>query len=234
MCTVRAGLVKIEEELHRLLEYDLLLTLPVPLKEDASVIKTLRDRHTDPRTGFSFMEMKENKEMVESNSQALLEHVVRGIARTGGWAIDNNTISAGDSIGEYFLQCSDGADENDTLSISGDRFVERTVRCYLQKCQRFLQLILVYSHVVGGGPPRCTEICTLRHRNGPMEKRNLFIDHSMFCFLHRYNKTRNASEKEAAIARFLPRQASNLLLVLSPRVLYKRQSMETISEWNGT
>jgi len=201
--TVRAALVRIEDELMRVLEYDLLLTLPVPLKAESSVLSILRDRHTEPQAGFSFMEMEENKEMVQSSSRALLEHVLSGSARKGGWAVDDNPVSVGDTIRKYYLRGSEVRDEKGVLLISGDRFEEKSVRYYLLKCQRFLQLILVYFHIVGGGPARCTEICTVRHRNGAFERRNIFIDHSLFCFLYRYNKNRSASEKEVSIARFI-------------------------------
>jgi len=248
LATVRHGLVDMENELEQILKTDLLLTLDVSLGFESSIINDLRDRHTDPRVGFSFLEMPENHDMAQVTSEAVLEHIISGVARRGGWAVDNTPVSAGDQIRKFFILQSEATAANSAavgiLRISGEAFFERSMRYYLQSCQRFLQLILVYAHVAGGGPPRCTEICTLRHRNGAFDKRNLFIDHALFCFFHRYNKTRNITEKQYCIARFLPKKVSNLLLVyltyvrplenLFTLTLLKEGPLEAVSDRYGT
>jgi hypothetical protein len=48
------------------------------------------------------------------------------------------------------------------------------VQKYLQKLDRFRELLLFYVHVTGGQPARGTEITTIRFQNSFQQDRNVF------------------------------------------------------------
>ena len=99
-----------------------------------------------------------------------------------------------------------------SVSIGGTHFNVHTINSWLQHCQRFLHLTLVYLYIAGGGPPRCTEMCSLRIRNGTRDRRNIYLDQGLVSFVTRYNKTQSWTEKRAGIARFLSSRASVMLV----------------------
>jgi len=51
----------------------------------------------------------------------------------------------------------------------------KTVRQYLWQVDRFLEMLLCSVHITSGQPGRGSEITTMRHRNGTLQDRNIFV-----------------------------------------------------------
>jgi hypothetical protein len=51
----------------------------------------------------------------------------------------------------------------------------KAVQRYLRQVDRFLELLLCSVHVTPGQPGRGSEITTIRHRNGILQDRNIFV-----------------------------------------------------------
>jgi hypothetical protein len=45
----------------------------------------------------------------------------------------------------------------------------------LRRIDAFLEELLFLMHTTGGQPARGTEIMTVRHRNGQLQERNVFV-----------------------------------------------------------
>jgi superfamily II DNA helicase RecQ len=78
---------------------------------------------------------------------------------------------------------------------------------YLDKVDTFRKLLLIAAHLLGGQPPRTTELLCLRHVNSPYGGyRNVFIQHNMVCLAFSYHKGYQLSGQAKVIHRFLPQE----------------------------
>ena len=87
----------------------------------------------------------------------------------------------------------------------------RLVRSYLRRTDRFLELLLLAIHITGGQPARGTEITGLRHRNGLLQDRNIFIMDGQVVFVTRYHKSQSQWDKPKVVPRFLPWRVGQLI-----------------------
>jgi hypothetical protein len=65
----------------------------------------------------------------------------------------------------------------------------RAVRRYLQRCNRFLELLLFCIHTTWGQPARGTEILSIRFQNGVFQDRNVFVVDWQVVLITRYHKS---------------------------------------------
>jgi hypothetical protein len=61
------------------------------------------------------------------------------------------------------------------LQTSDSRWRSKKVREYLRELERVKELMLGCVHIEQGQPARGSEILTMRHRNGLLQDRNIFI-----------------------------------------------------------
>ena len=84
---------------------------------------------------------------------------------------------------------------------------------FFRNISEFKKELLVLFYILKGGPPRSPELLSIRYKNsiigGP---RNLFFENGFFTFSTGYYKNYNKSANLKIIHRFLPKEASRILL----------------------
>ena len=63
------------------------------------------------------------------------------------------------------------------------------VREYGDRIRDFLRLLLLLIHMTSGQPARGEEITPIRHRNGMLQERNVFVINGQVMFVTRYHKS---------------------------------------------
>jgi hypothetical protein len=63
------------------------------------------------------------------------------------------------------------------------------VQEYGQQVKDFLELLLALIYVTSGQPARGEEITLIRHRNGFLQERNIFVIDGQMMFVTRYHKS---------------------------------------------
>jgi superfamily II DNA helicase RecQ len=89
----------------------------------------------------------------------------------------------------------------------------RAVRRYMRQMDCFLELLLCSVHVTSGQPGRGTEITTIRHRNGILQDRNIFVADGQIMTVVRYHKSQSQWDKPKIVPRFLPPQLGQVMAV---------------------
>jgi superfamily II DNA or RNA helicase len=84
------------------------------------------------------------------------------------------------------------------------RWRAKKVRQYLQQMDRFLELLLFSVHVTSGQPGRGSEITTIRHCNGLLQDRNIFVVDGAIMTVVRYHKSQSQLDRPKIVPRFLP------------------------------
>ena len=78
---------------------------------------------------------------------------------------------------------------------------------------RFLELLLLATHVSGGQPARGTEIGSIKFRNSRSTARNLFVHGGDLFYVTEYHKTRASTNLSHIVARFPSEEVSELILI---------------------
>lgn len=89
----------------------------------------------------------------------------------------------------------------------------RAVQQYLRQVDRFLELLLCSVHVTSGQPGRGSEITAIRHRNGVLQDRNIFVMDGQVMTVVRYHKSQSQWDKPKIVPRFLPPQLGQVMAV---------------------
>ena len=72
---------------------------------------------------------------------------------------------------------------------------------------------MLCTHITGGQPARGTEITSLRHRNGFLQDRNIFVMDGRVVCVTRYHKSQSQWDKPKVVPRFLPWRVGQLMAV---------------------
>lgn len=99
------------------------------------------------------------------------------------------------------------------LQTSEGKWRGRQIRHYLVQVDCFLELLLGCVHVTSGQPGRGPEITTIRHRNGVLQDRNVFVADGAVMTVVRYHKSQSQWDKPKVIPRFLPPQLGQVMAV---------------------
>jgi superfamily II DNA helicase RecQ len=97
------------------------------------------------------------------------------------------------------------------LQTRDGRWRDKKVRQYLLQIDRFLELLLCCVHVMSGQPGRGSEITTIRHRNGLLQDRNIFVVDGAVMTVVRYHKSQSQWDKPKIVPRFLPPQLGQVV-----------------------
>lgn len=65
------------------------------------------------------------------------------------------------------------------------------MREYLRQMDRFLELLLGYVHIKSRQLARESEIVTIRHRNGLLQDRNIFVIDGAIATIIQYHKSQS-------------------------------------------
>ena len=72
---------------------------------------------------------------------------------------------------------------------------------------------MVCVHMTSGQPGRGSEVTTMRHRNGLLQDRNIFVVDGQVMTVVRYHKSQSQMDKPKVIPRFLPWRVGQVLAV---------------------
>lgn len=100
-----------------------------------------------------------------------------------------------------------------TAQAQGYQFRPKVIDRYLHRVDDFRELLLAAIYLLGGQPPRTTELLGLRFINTPYGGiRNIFIQHRMLCMLFTYHKGYQLKGQSKVIYRYLPQALGELLV----------------------
>ena len=171
-------------------------------RPDTTKFKKLKDNIDNSNSCYSFLNEVANQLQTDQL------HVVRHI-------IKNQNLSR------------DFIASNDEASIQWNQ--ERIQVWYVQ-CRKFVDLLIAAIHISSGQPCRGTEMATYRICNQLFDKRSLFLGKETSYLLQTYHKSRNITNTEANIPRYLDTNIHNLLLIylvyIRPLEIYWCQIIE--------
>ena len=84
---------------------------------------------------------------------------------------------------------------------------------YLDRERGLVQQLMLLMYMFGGQAPRSTELFSIELENGPGTSRGIYVHSGSVVYVTRHCKARRTTNREFQIARYLPREASELLLV---------------------
>jgi hypothetical protein len=96
---------------------------------------------------------------------------------------------------------------------NGLQWISKGVRDYESAAKRFLEYLLILTHITGGQPGRGTEIMTLRYANAMQSMRNVFVKEGQVMIVTEYHKSMAMMGQVKIIPRFLPERVGKLLVV---------------------
>ncbi|KIV98766.1 uncharacterized protein PV09_09464 [Verruconis gallopava] len=89
----------------------------------------------------------------------------------------------------------------------------KRVKQYVYRIERWLELLLCGVHMVSGQPGRGTEVTTMRHVNGILQDRNIFVVDGQVMTVVRYHKSQSQWDRLKVVPRFLPWRLGQLMAV---------------------
>ena len=114
------------------------------------------------------------------------------------------------------LKRARGTEAGMRLQTSDSRWRSKRVREYHRELDRVKELMLGCVHIEQGQPARGSEILTMRHRNGLLQDRNLFVIAGTLVSVIRYYKSQSQYDAPKIVPRFLlPRLGQVMALYLS-------------------
>ena len=85
------------------------------------------------------------------------------------------------------------------------------VRRYLNEETNLLVQLMLMLYLSGGQASRTTEFFSIECYNGPSTSRGVYVHNGSVVYVTRHSKARRATNHEFQVARYLPRQDSELL-----------------------
>ena len=147
--------------------------------------ETLRDNEGEKAFGFSFLDDKRARWPVNGAS----------------WLMDK--IQKNETLRRCFINSTVGHDGEWRL---------KYVQQYLTSVTAFQELLSILVHITGGQPTSGVELMSIRHRNAPDAKRNIFIDDGMVTFVSHYVKGFNVENDGKLLRRYVPREVGELVV----------------------
>jgi superfamily II DNA helicase RecQ len=114
---------------------------------------------------------------------------------------------------EWMLTRCRQSEQGRKLQTVEGQWRETEVKRYLRRVKRFLTLLLVCVHVTSGQPGRGSEITTIRHRNGMLQDRNIYVMDGQVMTVIRYHKSQSQWDTPKIVPRFLPPQLGQVMVV---------------------
>ncbi|CAO2655088.1 Nn.00g101520.m01.CDS01, partial [Neocucurbitaria sp. VM-36] len=113
----------------------------------------------------------------------------------------------------WMLRRARSSEEGMQLQSRDGTWKGKNVRRYLLQVERFLELLLGCVHITSGQPGRGSEITTIRHRNGLLQDRNIFVVDGQIMMVVRYHKSQSQWDKPKIVPRFLPPRLGQVMAV---------------------
>jgi superfamily II DNA helicase RecQ len=123
---------------------------------------------------------------------------------------DENSLNGGL---EWMLRRVIQTDGAQKLRPSTKAWKVKQVKRYLRRVDYFLGLMLIGVHITSGQPGRGSEVTTMRHRNGVLQDRNVFVVDGQVMTVVRYHKSQSQWDKPKVVPRFLPWRLGQVMAV---------------------
>jgi hypothetical protein len=111
----------------------------------------------------------------------------------------------------WMLRRARGTEGGMRLQTSDGRWRGKRVREYLRQGDRFLELLLGCVHIESRQPARGSEIVTIRHRNGLLQDRNVFVIDGAVATVVWYHKSQSQWDQPRVVPRFLPPRVGQVM-----------------------
>jgi len=157
---------------------------------DLEVFGELQDDRKSSNPGYSFLLHPANLKRIEATSNRLLKRA--GAVQPPFWRLPATT-----SINS---------------SHSDLDWNHQALKRYISMHEIFLEDLLILCLMLGGQPPRGTEMLTLQFKNGQSLRRNVFISGGVMALVTTYHKGQSISGFGKEIPRFLPTCLRNVIL----------------------
>ena len=105
-------------------------------------------------------------------------------------------------------------------------WVMSRVKAYGRQIKRFLELLLALIHMTAGQPARGEEITPIRHQNGFLQDRNIYMLDGQVMVVTRYHKSQALFGAPKVIPRFLPWKVGQLMVVYLTYVQPFREELD--------
>jgi superfamily II DNA helicase RecQ len=158
----------------------------------------LVDNAAEKRVGWSFMEDPRNKHAtsVEEPKQWL------------GQRLQNEKKIRDEFINVEATRSALARDKG-----AGAVWGEDRVRAYGQAMKEARRKLAVLVHMTGGGPPRGSELVSIKHRNSANgDSRGIFIENGAVVFVTKYHKNIGQTGKGKVIHWYMPREVGELVV----------------------
>jgi hypothetical protein len=95
--------------------------------------------------------------------------------------------------------------------MSSDVWKIDAVHRYLREETSLLRNIMLMMYLRGGQAPRTTEFLSIECYNGPSTSRGIYVHSGSIVYVTRHSKARRMTNQEFQVARYLPKEDSNLV-----------------------
>lgn len=151
---------------------------PVPTIDLKSIVDSMAGTQGYRQQNYSFINHADNRKQCGGDHEYLWERAQR---KEGEWKLVKVNKTS-----------------------NSMEWVKPQVRTYLGKERRFLRLLMVAFHIMGGQPARGPELGSVKVSNSIYSMRNIYVMHGRVCFLTMYDKTRGRRGNTDYIMRCLP------------------------------
>jgi hypothetical protein len=114
---------------------------------------------------------------------------------------------------EWMLTRAQQTKQDRRLQSSDGQWSVKQVKRYLRCVDRFLTLLMVCVHITSGQLGRGSEITTMRHQNGLLQDRNIFVMDGQVMTVVRYHKSQLQWDKPRVVPRFLPPRLGQVMVM---------------------
>jgi hypothetical protein len=143
-----------------------------------------------------------------------LERIVDDVTftRRGMSFVTQRDNGLADKLG-WMLTRAEQSEQGRSLQSSDGKWDVKRVKRYLRQVDRFLTLLMVCVHMTSGQPGRGSEVTTMRHRNGLLQDRNIFVVDGQVMTVVRYHKSQSQWDKPKVVPRFLPPRLGQVMVL---------------------
>ena len=154
-------------------------------------LPTLQDVHVDDincnDTGYSFLNDAQNVKLINVKKE-LVKH-----------------LSSAEGCKEQFVRS--------TATGDGNMWKEIGISQWMRTCSTVVEIILFLIHLSSGQPARGVELMTYNITKPAHSSRSVYFNQGTIMLITTYWKGRNNSNSDRPIARFLPKEFAQLLLI---------------------
>jgi hypothetical protein len=158
------------------------------ISEHSKIFDKLRDNRRIAATGYSFLQLEYNTTLLNPSPNMLTK------------------LAFTQKLPQWLVPGTESPTTG-LLDLNPD-----TAHRYLGLHDKFLEYLLALCLILGGQPPRATELLTIRYDNAESMLRGIYLVGGSMALVTTYHKLQSKSYTEKRIPRFLPTRVRNIIL----------------------